>query len=171
MNDPAERRKPTANLIRSHVVEVEQAVTVASASPPEFDRLMPNATGNVAPESGNGKRAGSDQFATFIWGDPDFALLDDRRGDLPEFPISAFHGLCRQWVERAAHAAAVTPAHVAVPLLGVASSLVGSARRVGATKAWSEPMTLWTAVIGNSGAGKTPGLGATKKCHLIYRAR
>lgn len=64
-------------------------------------------TGDAAPESGNGKQPGGDQFATFTWGDPDFALLDDRRGDLPEFPNTAFHGLCRQWVEGAAHAAGV----------------------------------------------------------------
>ena len=117
--------------------------------------------GDAAPESDNGKQPGGDQFATFIWGDPDFALLDDRRGDLPEFPSIAFHGHCRQWVEGAAHAAGVTPAHVAVPLLGVSSGLIGTARRVRA-KAFSQPLTLWTAVIGHSGTGKTPGIDATK---------
>lgn len=126
--------------------------------------------GDAAPESG--KQPGGDQFATFIWGDPDFALLDDRRGDLPEFPSTAFRGLCRQWIEGAAHAAGVTPAHVAVPLLGVASSLIGAARRVRATKSWSQPMTLWTALVGHSGTGKTPGIDATKNAmSLIERDR
>ena len=125
-----------------------------------------------SPESGNGKQPGGDHFATFIWGDPDFALLDGRRGDLPEFPSAAFHGLCQQWVEGAAHAAGVTPAHVAMPLLGVASSLIGTARRVRATKSWSQPMTLWTALVGHSGTGKTPGIDATKNAlSLIERDR
>src|SRR6266702_3120167 len=128
--------------------------------------------GDAAPESGNGKQPGGDQFATFIWGDPDFALLDDRRGDLPEFPSTAFHGLCRQWVEGAAHAAGVTPAHVAVPLLGVASSLIGTARRVRACRSWSEPLTMWVAVVGFSGTGKTPGLDVTRRVlSLIERGR
>jgi hypothetical protein len=116
---------------------------------------------DAAPESSNGEQPRGDQFAPFIWSDPDFALLDDRRGDLPEFPTTAFHGLCGRWVEGAAHAAGVTPAHVAVPLLGVASSLIGTARRVRATKSWSEPLTLWTALVGHSGTGKTPGIDAT----------
>jgi hypothetical protein len=72
LNDPAEKRKPTANLTRlerpprPHVAEVERAVMVATA-----------ATGNAATASGNGKQPGGDQF---IWNDPDFAILDDRRG-------------------------------------------------------------------------------------------
>jgi hypothetical protein len=96
------------------------------------------------------------------WPDPDYSMLDDRRGDLPEFPDDVFRGPCQQWLEEAAHASGVTPAHVAVPLLGVASGLIGTARRVRPTKSWSQPMTLWTALVGFSGTGKTPGIDATK---------
>jgi hypothetical protein len=97
------------------------------------------------------------------WGeDPDWSILDDRRGQLAEFPITVFRGLCQQWIQQAAHAAGVTHAHVAVPLLGIASSLIGTSCRVRATKSWSEPMSLWTAIVGHSGSGKTPGINATK---------
>ena len=41
------------------------------------------------------------------------------------------------------------------------SSLIGTARRVRASASWSEPFTSWTGVVGFSGAGKTPGLGAS----------
>ena len=51
-----------------------------------------------------------------------------------------------------------------MPLLGVAASLVGTARRAKASKSWSEPFTLWTCVIGFSGTGKTPGIDVTKRC-------
>jgi hypothetical protein len=95
------------------------------------------------------------------WADPDISLLDDRRGDLPGFPIDVFAPTWREWLRRAAHGAGVRPEHVAIPLLGIASSLIGTARRVRASRSWSEPMTLWTCVVADSGDRKTPGLRVT----------
>jgi hypothetical protein len=97
------------------------------------------------------------------WVEPDWSILDDRRGDLPEFPIDTLPVPCQEWVERAAHGAGATPAHVAVPLLGIASSLIGTARRVMASRSWTQPMTSWTGLVGFSGTGKTPGIDATKR--------
>jgi hypothetical protein len=42
------------------------------------------------------------------WGEPDWSLLDDRRGQLPEFPIEALSQACREWVERR-HMARASP--------------------------------------------------------------
>jgi Protein of unknown function (DUF3987) len=97
------------------------------------------------------------------WDDPDWSILDDRRGNLPEFPLDALSIPCQEWVTRAADGAGATPAHVAVPLLGIASSLIGTARRVMASRSWTQPMTTWTALVGFSGTGKTPGIDATKR--------
>ena len=97
------------------------------------------------------------------WDDPDFSLLDDRRGKLPEFPIDVFSPKWQECIQLAAYGAGVTPAHVAVPLIGIASSLIGTARRVQASRSWSQPMTIWVAVIGASGTGKTPGIDVTKR--------
>jgi Protein of unknown function (DUF3987) len=97
------------------------------------------------------------------WPDPDWSVLDDRRGELPDFPVGALSERCSGWVRRAAHGAGVTPGHVAVPLLGIASSLIGTARRVMASRSWSQPMTCWTALVGASGTGKTPGIDATRR--------
>jgi hypothetical protein len=106
------------------------------------------------------------------WHDPDFSLLDDRRGDLPEFPLDVLPDKWRAWVELAAHGAGVTPAHVAVPLIAIASSQIGTARRVQASRSWSESMTIWAAVVGASGTGKTPGIDATKRAlSFIDRTR
>ena len=96
------------------------------------------------------------------WNDPDISVLDDRRGDLPEFPLDVFPVDCRDWVERSARGAGVSPAHVAVPLLGIASGLIGTARRVRASTAFSQPCTMWTAIVGSSGSGKTPGIDTVK---------
>jgi hypothetical protein len=97
------------------------------------------------------------------WPEPDWSILDDRRGELAAFPIDTLSGGCAEWVQRAAHGAGVTVDHVAVPLLGIVSSLIGTARRVMPSRSWSEPLTLWTATVGFSGTGKTPGINATKR--------
>jgi hypothetical protein len=109
---------------------------------------------------------------TDTWEEPDWALLDDRRGELPDFPVEALPASLRGWLLRAVRGAAVTPGHVAVPLLGIASSLIGTARRVRACRSWSEPLTMWVAVVGFSGTGKTPGMDVTRRVlSLIERGR
>ena len=97
------------------------------------------------------------------WESPDWSILDDRRGELPDFPLDCLGEPLQQWVERAAIGAGVTAAHVAVPALGIASSLVGMARRVRASPSWLEPMTCWVGIVGASGTGKTPGIDAVKR--------
>jgi hypothetical protein len=96
------------------------------------------------------------------WTDPDFSILDDRRGELPDFPLDVFSPAWQQWAKDAARGAGVSVDHVLVPLLGIAASLIGTARRVRPSKSWSEPFALWVAVVGFSGSGKTPGLSVTR---------
>jgi Protein of unknown function (DUF3987)/Bifunctional DNA primase/polymerase, N-terminal len=118
--------------------------------------------------------AGADRFespgggerrtSNHSWDEPDISLLDERRGEVPEFPLDALCSVPLQdWVTRAAHGAGTMVAHVAVPLLGIASSLIGTARRVQASRSFLQPMTCWTALVGFSGSGKTPGIDATKR--------
>ena len=118
------------------------------------------------------KADGHAETTSDMWGDPDWSILDDRRGELPEFPINTLSAPCQEWVERAAHGAGVTAAHVATPLIGIASSLIGTARRVMASRSFTQPMTCWTATVGFSGTGKTPGIDATKRAlAFVERAR
>jgi hypothetical protein len=109
---------------------------------------------------------------TGTWDEPDWTLLDDRRGELPGFPSNALPASLHGWLLRAARGAGVTPGHVAVPLLGISSSLIGTARRVRACRSWSEPLSMWMAIVGFSGTGKTPGLDVTRRVlSLIERER
>jgi len=109
---------------------------------------------------------------TGTWDEPDWTLLDDRRGELPDFPVEALPTSLHGWLLRAARGAGVTPGHVAVPLLGITSSLIGTARRVRACRSWSEPLTMWVALLGFSGTGKTPGIDVTRRAlSLIERGR
>jgi hypothetical protein len=97
------------------------------------------------------------------WNEPDMTLLEDRRGDLPPFPVDTLPPAWRPWLERAARGAGVMPDHVVMPLLAVAAGLIGAARRVRASRPWSQPICLWTSVIGFSGTGKTPGLEVVRR--------
>jgi len=97
------------------------------------------------------------------WDSPDISLLDDRRGALPEFPLQELGDELRPIVQRIALGAGVSADHVALPLLSIAGSLIGAGRRVQAVPSWTEPMTLWGAVVDYSGGGKTPGIAAIKK--------
>jgi uncharacterized protein DUF3987/bifunctional DNA primase/polymerase-like protein len=131
-----------------------------------------SAMGGAQQRTGDEQQARGRKAETGTWEEPDWTLLDDRRGELPDFPVEALPASMREWLLRAARGAGVTPAHVAVPLLGMASSLIGTARRVRACRSWSEPLTMWMAVVGFSGTGKTPGLDVTRRVlSVIERAR
>ena len=73
----------------------------------------------------NGKGDGKEAHS---WDDPDISLLDDRRGDLPRFPLYVFSEKLQRLIKRTSKGAGVTPAHVAVPLIGVTSGVIGFAR-------------------------------------------
>jgi len=154
---------------------------------PDLPDRDPSSGGDGAPDSDlsdlsairGGKQRGSDELLargrkaeTGTWGEPDGTLFDDRRGELPDFPVETLPASLREWLLRSARGAGVTPAHVAVQSLGIASSLIGTARRIRACRSWSEPLTMWVAVIGFSGTGKTPGLDVTRRVlSLIERTR
>ena len=79
----------------------------------------------------------------------------------PSFPVDVFTPAWQAWLSRASHGAGVRSEHVAVPLLGVVSSLIGTARRVRASRSWSQPMTVWTCLVAPSGDRKTAGLSVS----------
>jgi hypothetical protein len=104
------------------------------------------------------------------WDDPDISILDDRRGDLPAFPLDVFTNEMQALIERNAKGAGVTNAHVAVPLIGIVSGLIGMSCRVKVSSSWYSPLTCWTIVIGISGTGKTPGINVSRRAlKLIER--
>jgi len=112
------------------------------------------------------------QRETGDWSDPDMSILDDRRGELPDLPIDVFPQSMHRWMLDAARGAGVTVGHIALPLIGIASGLIGVARRVQATRSWQQPMTCWTCLVGLSGSGKTPSLDVVKRAlSVVERSR
>ena len=124
-------------------------------------------------QRGNGKDAEAAEHhrqPIHDWSDPDWSILDDWRGELPEFPLDVFSAKIQEVIKRTAKGAGVTSAHVAVPPIGIVSSLIGTARRVKATSSWLQCTTCWTVLVGFSGTGKTPGINVTKRAlNLLER--
>src|SRR6187401_3293882 len=80
------------------------------------------------------------------WGEPDWSILDDRRGKLPEFPEHVFSEELRTFVSKTAAQTGITFAHVAVPLLSITSGLIGASRFVQPVTNWREPCAVWAAI-------------------------
>jgi hypothetical protein len=119
-------------------------------TPDDAVRLIDNATPADASSQGDDEARS--------WDNPDLSLMDDRRGELPPFPLDVLSLNWQDWAKRSAHGAGTAIDYVVVPLFGIASSLIGTARRLRASTSWSQPFTLWIAAVGSSGAGKTPGM-------------
>jgi hypothetical protein len=51
------------------------------------------------------------------WDDPDISILDDRRGELPVFPLDVLSASWQQWATNAAHGAGCAVDYVMVPAI------------------------------------------------------
>jgi hypothetical protein len=131
---------------QSLVLSPDAGDQVASSKVSTTDQVEPRRTsGSPAPS----------------WPEPDFSLLDTRRGDLPVLPSQLLPGFWRRWAEDAAHEASAPVDHVAMSLITVAASLVGSSRLVTPRSNWAEPCILWAVLIGSRSSGKTPAADAS----------
>lgn len=75
------------------------------------------------------------------------------------FPIAALPQMVRRYVEEAAEAGSMPIEYVAVPLLSAAGAAMGREWYLDIKEeSWREFPVVWTAVVGRSGAGKTPAL-------------
>lgn len=73
-------------------------------------------------------------------------------------PLDALPPLLREFVVRGASAIGCDPAFIALPLLSVIGSVIGTTRRIKLKNSWKEPAMIWTVVIARSGTGKSPAL-------------
>src|SRR3974390_1723788 len=112
----------TQNFIASNRLKFTEIV-----GQPTDEKVVEERRRNGGNEKQSASRFEPPQASAHDWDDPDWTLLDDRRGELPEFPIEVFTVPWREWLRRAAPRAGARPEHVAVPLLGVGSRLIGRA--------------------------------------------
>lgn len=72
------------------------------------------------------------------------------------YPVGALPQVVRRYVKAASRAIGVESCIIALPLLSMLASCIGTTRSVRLKAAWHEPCILWTSIIGESGTKKTP---------------
>jgi hypothetical protein len=88
-----------------------------------------------------------------------------------DFPVQSLPPVVRELVSQGAAALGCDPAYVALPALAVCAAAVGNSRSIRLKESWCEPSVLWTAVVAESGAGKTPAYKlATDPLWAVQRA-
>lgn len=94
---------------------------------------------------------------TFNWNNPDTSLLHSSTEDRAAFPTGLLGGPWTQWVEAMARSKNVPVDYVGASLITLAAALIGNARTANA-QGWKEPPILWTVLVGNPSAGKSPAM-------------
>ena len=94
------------------------------------------------------------------WPDLDMSVVDGGRRPAPKFPLQVF-GDWGEWIAAHAESRSAPVDYVAAGLLATTSALIGNARWVSPWAGWSEPPTLWLALVGNPSSGKSPALDAS----------
>jgi len=74
------------------------------------------------------------------------------------YPVEVFPKPVRRFIEQGAKAMQIDPVFMALPVVVTSASAIGNSRKVRLRKSWDEPSILWGAIIGKSGAGKSPPL-------------
>lgn len=86
-------------------------------------------------------------------------LVDaDEPSAMPPFPVEILPPAMADLVTSASVALSVPPEFVAVPLLVLAGAVIGNAWCIEIKKGWREGPSLYAAVVGDPGSGKTPAL-------------
>jgi len=92
----------------------------------------------------------------------EFAPVVDGRSDSQShwrpFPLDSFPPIIREYVERGASAIGCDPTFIALPMLSMIASAVGTTRRIKIKNSWHEAAMCWTVVIAKSGTLKSPAL-------------
>lgn len=92
------------------------------------------------------------RWYAILWAEPDRSIIEPRRKP-PEFPLQILGGW-QTWIKATAQSRSAPVDYVAVSLLSLLSSVIGNSRRPSPWDGWVEPVTLWTAMVGNPSSGK-----------------
>jgi hypothetical protein len=97
------------------------------------------------------------------WPELDISILEDKRGAVPPFPLDLLAQPWRDWVSDTASSAGAPADYVVQAVLAALAGLCGAGVAVCVTPAWSEPMVLWQAVVGEPSSGKSSALASMRR--------
>ncbi|MEM9055358.1 MAG: YfjI family protein, partial [Pseudomonadota bacterium] len=97
------------------------------------------------------------------WPEPDLNIGKPQRPAAPtlsEEDFNHIYGPWAQWLRDAAEVKNAPVDYVALSLLGAAGAAIGNSRWGCPWEGWSEPPILWTMLVGDPSAGKSPAMDA-----------
>jgi hypothetical protein len=97
------------------------------------------------------------------WSELDLSILEEKRGPVPPFPLDVLPQPWRDWVSDMASSAGAPADYIVQSLLAALAGICGAGVSVRVTPAWSEPMVLWQAVVGEPSTGKSAALAPMRR--------
>src|SRR5690349_7164807 len=101
--------------------------------------------------------------AQIDWQEPDLSILDDRRAATPAVSLDVVPEPWRRWIADTALATGSPQDYVLQAVLAGVAGICGAGVRVQVTPAWSEPMVLWQAIVGEPSTGKSAALAPMRR--------
>ena len=99
------------------------------------------------------------------WSEPDLTILDNSRDAGPAVPLDLVPEPWRTWIADTAWAAGAPQDYVLQTVLGGVAGVCGAGVRVRVTSAWTEPLVMWQAMVGEPSTGKSAALASMR--HLL----
>ena len=103
------------------------------------------------------------QVSEANWRDPDLSVLDNRRGAVPAVPLALLPQPWRDWVGDTERATGAPADYVLQSVLAGVAAMCGAGVVVRVTPAWSEPLVLWLAAVGEPRTGKSAALAPMRR--------
>lgn len=97
------------------------------------------------------------------WSEPDLSILDDGRDAVPAVPLDLVPKPWRTWIADTASAAGAPQDYVLQTVLAGVAGMCGAGVRVRVTPAWSEPLVMWHAMVGEPSTGKSAALAPMRR--------
>jgi hypothetical protein len=101
------------------------------------------------------------------WPDIEGALLDEKSIVVPAFPLDTLPPPWRTWIADTARSVNVAADYVAQAVLAAVAGVCGAGVWVRVSSVWTDPLSLWLAIVGAPSSGKSPALASV---HRLVRA-
>ncbi|MFM9965347.1 MAG: YfjI family protein [Planctomycetaceae bacterium] len=128
------------NLIRRKIDE-------AKKNPPSRPAKGPGTATTATRSSSSSRKNGQSQNSTV-------EAIESFR----TFPVDVLPAPLAEVVRCVTKAMGCDPSFVALPALSVLAGAIGNSRRIRLKRGWTEPVIIWTAIVGESGTLKSPPL-------------
>ncbi len=97
------------------------------------------------------------------WSGPDLSILDNGRDAVPAVPLDLLPEPWRTWIADTAAATGAPQDYVLQTVIAGVAGLCGGGVRVRVTPAWTEPLVMWQAMVGEPSTGKSTALAPMRR--------